>query len=245
MLTISNRRIGAITLDVTTSEEHESTLRITDNPIESGAVISDHAVVEPKQINIEGIVVDYEPSNGFASSQSNLAVRGTPDFVDNISFNGLLNKAFTAITQFKMTNIANTWNYTKADNIRPLGNQNNSSGYDLSTSNNARISTIQQELERIQGSGETIEINTGTKLYKNMLLPLVSVTQTLDGSATVRVNAREIIIVETQSISGLSGLLQSGRTAIQTAAKVVKGEVNTQDAPNKESLIKTALGFGL
>lgn len=46
-------------------------LAITENPIEDGSVIADHAVLEPKEITIMGVVVDYDPKDGRPPSTSN------------------------------------------------------------------------------------------------------------------------------------------------------------------------------
>lgn len=45
--------IGPIPVSVVLSEAHESTLGITENPIETGAKITDHAYVEPKRLTLD------------------------------------------------------------------------------------------------------------------------------------------------------------------------------------------------
>lgn len=44
---VSGRSIGEITFDAISNEDHQSELTITENPVESGALIADHAVVKP------------------------------------------------------------------------------------------------------------------------------------------------------------------------------------------------------
>ncbi|AIC11636.1 hypothetical protein LZ756_10980 [Xylella fastidiosa subsp. sandyi] len=61
MITLTHRHIGTITLDAVLEETHQAELRITENPIESGAMIGDHAVLMPQTVTIAGIVVDYQP----------------------------------------------------------------------------------------------------------------------------------------------------------------------------------------
>ncbi|WNY18528.1 phage baseplate protein [Xylella fastidiosa] len=61
MITLTHRHIGTITLDAVLEETHQAELRITENPIESGAMIGDHAVLMPQTVTIAGIVVDYHP----------------------------------------------------------------------------------------------------------------------------------------------------------------------------------------
>ncbi|RLC88272.1 MAG: hypothetical protein DRJ03_03225 [Chloroflexi bacterium] len=51
--------IGGVTFDGILSTGHENTLRITTNPIEFGADVADHAVIEPRRITVVGIVSDH------------------------------------------------------------------------------------------------------------------------------------------------------------------------------------------
>lgn len=45
-----------VQLDVWTSESHEDTVTITDHPVETGVVITDHTRDEPKLVSLEGLV---------------------------------------------------------------------------------------------------------------------------------------------------------------------------------------------
>ncbi|ETS31157.1 hypothetical protein BB987_06220 [Photorhabdus temperata] len=56
---IITRSIGEFQLDAVTVESHSSMLRLTENPIESGAAIADYAILEPKEITVIGIMVGY------------------------------------------------------------------------------------------------------------------------------------------------------------------------------------------
>ncbi len=54
----TKRSIGGIQLDAVLSESHNNTIRLTKNPVEFGAEITDHAIIEPKRINILAEVSD-------------------------------------------------------------------------------------------------------------------------------------------------------------------------------------------
>ena len=54
----SNKSIGGIRLDAVIRETHSNKVRLSTNPVELGADISDHAVVEPKKVNIIAQVSD-------------------------------------------------------------------------------------------------------------------------------------------------------------------------------------------
>lgn len=50
--------IGGIALDAVLSESHESVVTLTENEIELGAAISDHAIIEPHRLEMEAYVTD-------------------------------------------------------------------------------------------------------------------------------------------------------------------------------------------
>lgn len=47
-----------ITLDAVIEEQHTNSIRLTSNPVELGANINDHAIIEPDKILIRGVVTD-------------------------------------------------------------------------------------------------------------------------------------------------------------------------------------------
>lgn len=44
--------------DLTLEESHERSAEVTENPIESGAVVSDHVITNPERLRLEGFVTD-------------------------------------------------------------------------------------------------------------------------------------------------------------------------------------------
>lgn len=52
------RSIGELTFDATFSEQHDSTLEVSDNPVESGVTVSDHAYMLPLKVVIQAGVSD-------------------------------------------------------------------------------------------------------------------------------------------------------------------------------------------
>lgn len=54
----TKKSIGGIELDAVISETHNNQVRLTKNPVELGADITDHAIIEPKKINIVAQVSD-------------------------------------------------------------------------------------------------------------------------------------------------------------------------------------------
>lgn len=54
----TKRSLGGIELDGVITESHSNVVAITKQPIELGADITDHSTIEPKVLNIEGVVTD-------------------------------------------------------------------------------------------------------------------------------------------------------------------------------------------
>lgn len=61
--------IGTLVIEATISENHEATCTVTDQPIETGARISDHIILDPERVTIEGFVSDtpINATTGFNS----------------------------------------------------------------------------------------------------------------------------------------------------------------------------------
>jgi hypothetical protein len=51
-------QIAQIEVDVSVSETHETDCDVTENPVESGANITDHVQVKPARLTVEGLVSD-------------------------------------------------------------------------------------------------------------------------------------------------------------------------------------------
>jgi len=54
----ASRSIDIFSLDATLSESHQSELTVTDHPVEFGAAVSDHAVLQPVVVTVVGEVTD-------------------------------------------------------------------------------------------------------------------------------------------------------------------------------------------
>ncbi len=256
---VSSRSIGTITFDVVTTEDHQSDLSITENPIESGAAIADHAVIQPKQVTINGIMVDHDHGTFGIDSSYTGNIRGVVDFLNNFPF------PTTVITQTSQTiaragrvinqvagvysQVSSAANQVRA--IAPFLPDFGLSGLLDSSDGNSRVQACYADLVACQKSGETIEIQTGIHLYKDMMIQSISVNQSQDGSATFTITAREIFIVNTQTTQSSQsngkggnktssiGNTKSGRAAVQSASKTQQGTTRPVDAtPRKTSALK-------
>lgn len=244
---VSNRKIGTITFDVVTTEDHQSDLSITENPIESGAAIADHAVIQPKQVTINGVMVDHDHSTFGLDFPFVGNIRGGIDFLNNFP---LPVKVITQTSQTMaragraISQVAGAYSQAKsilnqARAIAPFLPDFGLGGLLDSSAGDSRVQKCYADLVACQKSGETIDIQTGIHLYKNMLIQSVAVNQSQDGSATFTITAREIFIVETktaQSKSSASGKSKSGRAAAQSATKSQQGSTQPKnDTPKRTS----------
>lgn len=244
---VSNRSIGTITFDVVTTEDHQSDLSITENPIESGAAIADHAVIQPKQVTINGVMVDHDHSTFGLDLPFIGNIRGGIDFLNNFP---LPVKVITQTSQTiaragrVISQVAGAYSQAKsilnqARTIAPFLPDFGLGGLLDSSAGDGRVQKCHADLVACQKSGETIDIQTGINLYKNMLIQSVAVNQSQDGSATFTITAREIFIVETQtaqSKSSASGKSKSGRAAAQSATKSQQGSTQPKnDTPKRTS----------
>ncbi|TPH27745.1 phage baseplate protein [Haemophilus haemolyticus] len=244
---VSNRKIGKITFDVVTTEDHQSDLSITENPIESGTAIADHAVIQPKQVTINGVMVDHDHSTFGLDFPFVGNIRGGIDFLNNFP---LPVKVITQTSQTiaragrVISQVAGAYSQAKsllnqARTIAPFLPDFGLGGLLDSSAGDGRVQKCYADLVACQKSGETIDIQTGINLYKNMLIQSVAVNQSQDGSATFTITAREIFIVETktaQSKSSASGKSKSGRAAAQSATKSQQGSTQPKiDTPKRTS----------
>ena len=188
---------GTFSLDINTVEQHTSKLRVTENPIESGANIADHAVLDPKEVTVNGLVVGYE-TNTF--SFDNLLGFNFSDYPLPMPIKTVTAQAENMVNRFAshFRVRAKVVNQVVADFLpdyqSPL----------LNNLSSDRISDAHEKLLAIQRSGEPVTLQTNSRQYKNMVITSVGLTQKQNTSGEFTITFREIFIVETQIASGLS-----------------------------------------
>ncbi len=228
-------RIGNVMLDAEIAEGHTSDLRITDNPVESGAEVSDHAVLMPKTFTIEGVIVDYEPSVGRLLGLSAMVPRSGADFLNLLPMAVSFATSTDQAKEFASRALSS---YTGAGAGLVAGASRALAPWlpdfaqvasDM-TGSGSRVQRIYESLLQLQKSGATVDIQTGLRLYKNMLLPMVSGLEDQGGSLRISIAARELFVVELKMTSGVNvpsaGSKKSGRAGAQSAAKSSKGSTN-------------------
>jgi hypothetical protein len=192
----TKKSIGGIELDAVLSETHTNQVRLTKNPIELGVDITDHAVIEPKRINIVAQVSDT-PLGSAAFGQ----------IIDLVT--GLFG---TSTTQ----------------NI---------------TRSNAAYNAMVQIME----AREPIEVQTKLKLYSDMLITGLSVSQDKTSSRIVlmTLNLEEALITESQIVKLTPRQLKQGSAREQGSSADSKGrqEPVTPTSTTKKSVLKSVINW--
>lgn len=172
------RSMGGLVFDAVFEETHEADLEVTDNPVETGVVVSDHAFMKPLRVKISAGVSDTPLA----------AVTDDPFASDA----GRSRRAFELLTE-------------------------------------------------LQKRAEPFDLQTGLKLYENMVCTSIRTSQDKDSSGALLFTAelREVIIVYTQVVTYPPR--KPGATKRQAGPKKDKGEQQGKEVTNpaeKKSLIK-------
>lgn len=206
MLELISRKIGTFKLDATEQENNKSTLRTTKNPVESGANVADHAVLEPKQITIKGKIVAYEPPNFTQFDEITQVIHFNLPFIKTA--HRFTQKAYKLYNNVKHIKNKAMW-YAKifgidkkAREIAPFLTDGNSNKDDSVAKN--RLQSLYEKLLEIQKSGEFLEATTGLRTYKNMLITSIEITTESDLYADVTLTLEEVFVVETKTAGGLN-----------------------------------------
>ncbi len=192
----TKKSFGGIQLDAVISETHNNAVRLTKNPVELGADITDHAIIEPKRINVVAQVSD-----------SPLGLAAFGQIVDLVT--GLFGTSTSS-------------------NI---------------TRSNAAYNAMVQLME----AREPLEIQTKLKIYSDMVITSLNVTQDKNSSRIVLMNIalEEVLITESQIIKLDPSQLEEGSPKEQGSSPEKKGRqepITPNDATNK-SVLKSVLDW--
>lgn len=172
------RNMAGLVFDAVLRESHGADLTITDNPVETGVKVSDHAYMEPRTVTIEAGVSD------------------------------------TPLQQ------------TAGDSF---------------AGDTSRSRQAYALLEQLQAAAEPFTVQTGLKLYENMLVKRLSADQDSGtaGALLFTAELREVIIVNTQTVEYSTTGRRTGATKRQADKKKDAGEQQGGNVPvAKQSLLR-------
>ncbi len=225
---IITRSVGTFHFDAVTSESHDSTLRLTENPVESGAAIADHAVLEPKEIMITGIMVGYTPPD-YLHSVTGIDGRVFDRFPLPIGVRAVTAQAKSMINRYGSVVVDANEKATRS--LAPFlpdhlgGKKDESATMD-------RVGMAYDRLLTLQKNGEFIDVLTGVRRYSNMVITNITLLQTVDLSAEIGITAREVFIAESQTASGIHPdmnsapkVAQKGQTTPKKVDTTARGSI--------------------
>lgn len=249
-------KVGSFEFDAQLSGSHEATKRVTENPIESGAKVTDHSYLDPKQYTVSGMMTSYEPYDLVG------AVAGDEiQFLKSLPIvGGIVSKTDGALHRVnlfasKVKRIGNTIASTARKFSKYLPSSISSWLGDESTPSD-RMQEAHETFLSLMASSEPFTIDTKLRSYKNMVLIGVQVAESIDDRADFNLTFREILVVETKVVNGLVvpataqkptakkkiGEKKAGRSANQSAESKSKGKTNPvkqESGSNRTSAIRS------
>jgi len=182
------RSIGPFTAQVTLEERHRDEMVITDHPVESGAVISDHAYMLPS-----GVTIRVGWSDSPAGDQGGLG---------------------SLLGDFGLDQLSGITSMTAGE---ALGSSRE----------------MYQNMLELQKSRIPFEIQTGKRIYTNMLVRSIDTTTDHDNenSVVLTIECREILIVTTQVVA-VGAPPENQQDPASTTPTVEKGTKQLQPAQN-------------
>ncbi|KLU15072.1 MULTISPECIES: phage baseplate protein [Xenorhabdus] len=233
---VITRSIGEFQFDCVVIENHSSNLRITENPIESGAAIADHAVLEPKEITLVGLMVGYQPPRHFNKLIGGNLSAAMDKYPLPIEIRAMTQQAESMVNRYISLGESMLeqvgYNRPVAPWLPKYQGRANDSSYTLD-----RVGKAYDDLLNLQKAGETITVQTGLKQYQNMMIVSISITQMNDGSAEFSLTLREIFIVETQTAQGLHPNLKKS-----APKKKNMGKTQPKKVDGKKSMLEWLFG---
>lgn len=218
-----SRSVGSFKFDVTTAEMHDASLTLTENPVESGANIADHAILNPRGLTIVGTMVAYEPKKTVEAASSSVGFN-VGDLPLPFELKGVTSQGVAMLNRYASTaeSVHDQASRMLAPWLTDYVTFNNDQSESLD-----RVGKAKNQLLEIQRSGETIDIVSGLGKYSNMMITSVSVFQQYDGSAEFTITAREVFIVESKKASGLK--VKTTRAGQQSAKRKSSGKTQPKE----------------
>lgn len=255
---VSGFSVGTFVFDCTTEEAHESRLIVTENAMESGALVADHSYLEPATYSVRGLMVSYEPLSPLQSNISSVlgAAKQLP-FLGGII--GQTEQLVAKVNRFSgqvKTTIDTVRSY--ANKLAPF--LPDSLGFLGDNTENilSRQAQAYDDLLTIQRNGQFLQITSGLKGYKNMLLTGVVAVDGADDAVEFSLQFKENYIVETRTVQGLvvdvpsskkdstkskvDGDKKTGRAAEQSAKPKAKGKTQPTRSPATNKSVARSVG---
>jgi hypothetical protein len=87
LFTQTKRNIGGIQIDAVLNESENNSITVTNNPIETGAYVNDHAILRPRMYRLEGVVSDTERGSLTSNGDNSVFQNAATNLIDNLTGN--------------------------------------------------------------------------------------------------------------------------------------------------------------
>lgn len=185
---------NALTFDSVIRESHTSELSITDNPVETGVVLSDHAYMQPLKLSMEGAFSNTPIYQEHTGGGVGVIVGG--DGIKAAADNGL-------------PRASNAWNV----------------------------------LTSIQAMAVPFDVQTGLKLYKDMVILRLSADQEKEsvGALFFSADLRQVLYATSQTVTYAPRAPKRAQPKKKQVEKKAEEPTPVQDAKKNKSLALQAL----
>lgn len=181
---------NALTFDAVIRESHTAELSVTDNPVETGVVLSDHAYMQPLKLSIEGAFSDSPMYQEHTGGGLGVIVNG--DGIKAAADNG-------------QARSANAW----------------------------------AVLTKLQAMAVPFDVQTGLKLYKDMLITRLSVDQDKDtvGALFFTADLRQIQYATSQAVEYPPRAIKRAQPKKKVVERKASEPTTAQTAKKDKSLL--------
>jgi len=171
--------LQSIKAQATIREIHNDELEVTEHPVEVGAMISDHAFKRPAELVLE-IAWSNSPS-GFGPLINAGLSAATAVGATNASANRIVNAAAIGVAAYQAGSLIQSA---------------------MTGSEASQINSIYKQLQTLQKNRALFSIQTGKRLYQNMICKslVVETEEKSENALFVVMNCKEVILVNSQTV---------------------------------------------
>lgn len=163
-------KTGAIVLDALIREDYTAEAEPTTHPVEDGADVTDHVILRPRTLQIEGVVTET-PLDGLVDSLVNAGIQTVTSSIGQAISKKVGGGAFGASATSKLSGLAGK---TLAGLIKgPADN---------------RLNLVLQELRAVRDSRQPVTIVTGLTQYDSFILKSFTVSRDQTTGKSIRVS---------------------------------------------------------
>ena len=224
-----------IFLDATLKENFDAQTEVTNHPIEDGADISDHVILKPLRLVIDGIISETPftiegQKLGFATSVAASIGQNVGGAIGGLAAGFAAAKSLAGVLQPKSITGAEVQQDEDFKNI---------------PSENSRLRDAVNEFLNMRQAKQVVSIVTGLKQYKNFILVSFSVSrdQSTGQSINLHLEFQEIILAESKTVKIAMPKIKAALPKSDQGRKT-PAEVTGQKGSIAKNLAKQFFGGG-